>query len=235
MYKSQNCLFVEYFEKSKACKCFDPKAIKIIISKDVQAWNEDLNDTLCSLAIIACGADPSFYSLQRGHSNLLLVYDALMLTDDHQQKIQHIQAALCDKYDMTLSGSLSLHLGVQFHSQPWGTRMSHKQYTIKCLHDLGLMECKPAYIPFDPGPNLLLDIQAPAIYRVVVVGKLRHCTNSHLGIFICCRCGKPIHGSTQEPHLLAALPLFRSPFAIAGEDVIPSSYSDSNYLGDPSD
>jgi hypothetical protein len=95
---------------------------------------------------------------------LLLVYvDDLMLTGNHSHKIAEVQQALCAKYEMSLLGTLSLYLGVEFYSQPWGTLMNHKRYILQCLHDLGLTNCKVAYTPLDPGLILLFDMKAPLV------------------------------------------------------------------------
>jgi hypothetical protein len=178
---------------------------------------------------------------------LLLVYvDDLMLTGDHSGKIAEVQQALCAIYEMSLLGTLSLYLGVEFYSQPWGTLMSHKLYILQCPHDLGLTNCKVAYTPLDLGLILLLDMKAllvdPTYYRVVV-GKLRHCTNSRFDISFAMGVVSWFLVALEEPHLAATIQIFHylkgtldlTICYCREEEVIPSGFSNSDYLGDPND
>ena len=95
---------------------------------------------------------------------LLLVYvDDLLVIGDNLAKIQSVREALCAKYEMSLIRPLSLYLGVEFFNTPCSILMNHKNYILKCLHDLGLIECKPASIPMDPGLKLLVDMGASLV------------------------------------------------------------------------
>ena len=144
---------------------------------------------------------------------------------------------------MTLLDNLSLYLGVQFFYQPWGILMSHAQYILKSLVDLGLEDCHSAHVPMNPGLVLTMDMSAPLIdptYYRVVVGKLRHCTVSRYDVSFAVGIVSRFLISPQEPHLAAAIQIWRYlkttvNFAIyyrQGESVEPSGYSNSDYAGD---
>ena len=150
-------------------------------------WNDNLATSLQELGLSPCPSDPNLFTYKDldGLVLLLVYVDDLLVTGDNLAKIQSVLEALCAKYEMSLLGPLSLYLGVEFFTTSCGILMSHKNYILKCLHDLGLTECKPASIPMDPGLKLLIDMGASlvdATYYRVVVGKLRHCTNSRFDI-----------------------------------------------------
>jgi hypothetical protein len=75
------------------------------------------------------------------------------------------------------------------------------------------------------------------------VGKLRHCTNSRFDIFFAVGVVSRFLVAPQEPHLATTIQIFRYlkgtlDLAICyrrEEVVIPSGFSDSDYLGDPND
>ena len=211
-------------------------------------WNDNLATSLQELGLSPCPSDPSLFTYKDldGLVLLLVYVDDLLVTRDNLAKIQSVREALCAKYEMSLLGPLSLYLGVEFFTIPCGILMSHKNYILKCLHDLGLTKCKPASIPMDPGLKLLVDMGASlvdATYYRVVVGKLRHCTNSRFDISFVVGVVSRFLVVPQEPHLQAAVQIFRylkatQDLAICyhkGEEIIPSGFSNSNYLGDPND
>ena len=173
-------------------------------------WNDNLTTSLQELGLSPCPLDPSLFTYKDldGLVLLLVYVDDLLITGDNLAKIQSVREALCAKYEMSLLVPLSLYLGVEFFTTPCGILMSHKNYILKCLHNLGFTKCKLASIPMDPGLNLLVDMGASmvdATYYRVVVEKLQHCTNSRFDISFAIKVVSRFLVAPQEPHLWAAL------------------------------
>jgi hypothetical protein len=218
------------------------------LRQSARAWNETIDAFLISLGLTPCCADPSLYVRLDGDLLILLIIyvDDLMITGNHFLQIDSLCAKLCARFDMSLLGPLSLYLAVDFFYNTIGILFSHRRYIINCLTNMGLSDCHPVPIPLDPRTCLALDMDSPLLSAHLItyyhcgVGKLLHVTNTRPDVGFSVGVVTRFTTRPQEAHLEAMINIFRylkgtldsAMHYQRGGEVVPTGYTDSDYLGD---
>jgi hypothetical protein len=210
-------------------------------------WNARLDAHLTTLGLVQSHANPSLYIFLEGDLFLILIIyvNDLLITGSHATKIQWLEYELSSEFKMSLLGPLAIYLGVSFFYEPAGILMSHTRYIQKCLDELGLTNCLPATVPFDPSLKLSKNMDSPFLpdptYYRIIVGKALQFNNTCPDIVFAVGVVTRFTKAPREAHLEAAIHIMRylkgtMHLAILyrrGEKVTPSRYSDSDFQGDP--
>ena len=177
---------------------------------------------------------------------ILIIYvDDLLLTGNHSSKILLLEQQLKSQFQMSSLGLLAVYLGVRFFYEPTRILMSHTHYIQRCLDELGLANCLPAYVPIDPSIHLSQNMDSPLlpdpIYYRVLVRKVLHLNNTRPDIVFAVGVVTRFTQAPRQAHLEAAIHIMRylkgtmhlAVLYRQGEEINPSGFTDSDFQGDP--
>ena len=136
----------------------------------------------------------------------------MLITGDEKTKIQALQRALTDAFDMTDLGIVHEYLGVEFEYRTSGIWIHQRAYINKLLQKFQMQDCTTCTLPMDPGIKLQKDMQSntfdPQLYRSLV-GSLIYLTNTRPDICYAVSCLSRYMDLPQQTHWTAAKQILR--------------------------
>ena len=103
---------------------------------------------------------------------LVLYVDDILLASNSSEKLQEIETALCDSFEMIDLDESKMYLGMEINRDRKNKIMTLKQseYTEKVLEKFNMKKCKPTIIPMVTGqvknrenrkPEKIQELQRP--------------------------------------------------------------------------
>ena len=136
----------------------------------------------------------------------------MLLTRDNDLKLQALQRALTQAFEMTDLGFTHDYLGAEFEYHPTGIWIHQRGYIRKLLDKFRMQNCTTSTLPMDPGIKLRKDMKSIAfdsqLYRSLV-GSLIYITNTRPDIYYTISYVSKYMDNLQETHWHAAKHILR--------------------------
>ncbi|KMQ86904.1 retrovirus-related pol polyprotein from transposon tnt 1-94 [Lasius niger] len=145
-----------YMRLSALHKNEETKTVKLLrpiygLKQSEHNWNEALDGFLIEAGFTRLKSSNCTYRYD--FCTFLVIYvDDIVIFSRYQKTIDKIVQMIQNKYEARDLGEITHFLGVNIERSPeGGIRMNQEAYIQELLERYGLQECRPAYIPLEPG------------------------------------------------------------------------------------
>ena len=212
-----------------------------------RAWFERFTTQLLHIGFCASTADGNLFILRHDSCIvfLLLHVDDIIITGNKSNFVTSIIKLLGMDFDLKDLGLLHYFLGLQIDYTSSGLFVHQTKYATDLIQKFGMTDCKPCKTPSSPNSHLLPNdnplLSDPTSYRSLV-GALQYLTFTRPDLSLAVQQACQHISSPTHNHLQAAKRILRYlqgtlhfGIAFTSGPISLSTYSDSDWAGDPMD
>ena len=155
-------------DKTKVCKLL--KSLYGLKQASRQ-WYAKLSSFIIQHGYTQSKADYSLFikSINNCFTAILVYVDDIIVASNDMRSIDHLKAALNDKFKIKDLGRLKYFLGIEVMRSERGIHICQRKYALDILADSGTLGCKPVKVPMDQNLKLSKDsgslLKDPSIYQ----------------------------------------------------------------------
>ncbi|GMI86678.1 cysteine-rich RLK (RECEPTOR-like protein kinase) 8 [Hibiscus trionum] len=124
------------------------------LKQSPRAWFERFAKAMVKNGFKQSQADHTLFRkvATTGKMTLLIVYvDDIIITGDNSREIENLKVVLAREFETKELGSLRYFLGMEVGRSSEGLVINQRKYILDLLTETGMLGCKPAETPMDPG------------------------------------------------------------------------------------
>ncbi|RVX07945.1 Retrovirus-related Pol polyprotein from transposon TNT 1-94 [Vitis vinifera] len=185
------------------------------LKQSPRAWFERFTKVVKRYGFVQCQSDHTLFvkHFLEGKLAIIIVYvDDIILTGDHEEKIDLLKKLLTKEFEIKDLGNLKYFLGMEIARSKKGIAVSQRKYVLDLLNETGMLGCKPAETPMDTTVKLEeSDGSAPidkGIYQRLV-GKLIYLSHTRPDIGFSVSVVSQFMNNPTEKHMTAVIRILR--------------------------
>ncbi|RVW55235.1 Retrovirus-related Pol polyprotein from transposon TNT 1-94 [Vitis vinifera] len=185
------------------------------LKQSPRAWFERFTKVVKGYGFVQCQSDHTLFvkHFLEGKLAIIIVYvDDIILTGDHEEKIDLLKKLLTKEFEIKDLGNLKYFLGMEIARSKKGIAVSQRKYVLDLLNETGMLRCKPAETPMDTTVKLEeSDGSAPVDkgrYQRLV-GKLIYLSHTRPDIGFSVSVVSQFMNNPTEKHMTAVIRILR--------------------------
>ncbi|KAL6328004.1 hypothetical protein AAG906_031348 [Vitis piasezkii] len=178
----------------------------------ILVWSQTISWAWCGF--VQCQSDHTLFvkHFRRKLAIIIVYVDDIILTGDHEEKIDLLKKLLTKEFEIKDLGNLKYFLGMEIARSKKGIAVSQRKYVLDLLNETGMLGCKPAETPMDTTVKLEeSDGSAPVDkgrYQRLV-GKLIYLSHTRPDIGFSVSVVSQFMNNPTEKHMTAVIRILR--------------------------
>ncbi|RVW95017.1 Retrovirus-related Pol polyprotein from transposon TNT 1-94 [Vitis vinifera] len=122
------------------------------LKQSPRAWFERFTKVVKGYRFVQCQSDHTLFVKhfpERKLAIIIIYVDDIILTGDHEEKIDLLKKLLTKEFEIKDLGNLKYFLGMEIARSKKGIAVSQRKYVLDLLNETGMLGCKPAETPMD--------------------------------------------------------------------------------------
>ena len=185
------------------------------LKQSLRAWFERFTKVVKGYGFVQCQSDHTLFvkHFLEGKLAILIVYvDDIILTGNHEGKIDLLKKLLTKEFEIKDLGNLKYFLGMEIARSKKGIAVSQRKYVLDLLNETGMLGCKPAETPMDSTIKLEESDGSPPVDKgryQRLVGKLIYLSHTRPDIGFSVSMVSQFMNNPTEKHMTAVTRILR--------------------------
>ena len=185
------------------------------LKQSPRAWFERFTKVVKGYGFVQCQSDHTLFVKhfpERKLAILIVYVDDIILTGNHEGKIDLLKKLLTKEFEIKDLGNLKYFLGMEIARSKKGIAVSQRKYVLDLLNETGMLGCKPAKTPMDSTVKLEESDGSPPVDKgryQRLVGKLIYLSHTRPDIGFSVSMVSQFMNNPTEKHMTAVTRILR--------------------------